>query len=86
MKENNFFKCVDGLTNNELTHIFHTFGYDFNGWKENKIKNLKKSNKSNGYDIPYGLLAYWYLVYEKHKNSKIVDLVINNTIKKTREF
>ena len=86
MKENNFFKCVDGLTIEELALIFHAFGYDFNEWKENKIKNLKNSDKSNAYAIPYGLLAYWYLVYEKRKNSKIVDLVINDTIKKTRGY
>lgn len=87
MKQDEFINLINSLTRKELDYIFKKFGYDYKSFFNAKYNFFKKecSGKTTFYD-KINMLSYWYLVYEQHKNSKIVELVIADAIKKYRGF
>lgn len=87
MKQDEFINLINSLTRKELDYIFKKFGYDYETFFKAKYNNYKKecSDAKTFYD-KINMLAYWYLVYEQHKNPKIVELVIADATKKYRGY
>ena len=87
MKQDKFIELINTLTRKELDYIFKKFGYDYESFFKSKYNVYKKeySDKTSFYDR-INMLSYWYLVYEQHKNPKIVELVIDDAIKKYRGY
>lgn len=87
MKQDEFINLINSLTRKELDYIFKKFGYDYDLFFKTKYDIYKKeySEIKTFYD-KINMLSYWYLVYEQHKNPKIVELVIADATKKYRGY
>lgn len=81
MKQKAFFEFVGSLTEKELDFLFYKLGYEWEQFKRDKIKYCIQNDISKSvlkHNI--GLLAYWFLIYEKHKNAWIVDAILDEIL------
>lgn len=86
MKQDEFIYLINTLTRKELDYIFKKFGYDYETFFKTKYNIYTKENTVKSFYDKINMISYWYLVYEQHKNPKIVELVIKDAIKKYRGY